>query len=207
MTEHIFNFFTVHFHFNSHPHEEDDLLLHWNIVFFHISTHILTRRMTNKDDTLDTLFNISTHILTRRMTAIVIPFMRGEDISTHILTRRMTHIFAGYGITLIFQLTSSRGGWPPEMAAFSFWSEISTHILTRRMTKRLLHGRIFFHISTHILTRRMTWPNTYLVYIISISTHILTRRMTYFFYIKLIICRYFNSHPHEEDDIFWYLSR
>ena len=58
-------------HFNSHPHEEDD----YNCVLFmqriNISTHILTKRMTELAQYQDYEEYISTHILTKRMTAIL----------------------------------------------------------------------------------------------------------------------------------------
>ena len=54
-------------------------------------------------------------------------------------------------------------------------------------------------ISTHILTKRMTrfLNTTSCAY--NISTHILTKRMTLTGY-QHVPDRYFNSHPHEEDD-------
>ncbi len=78
-------------YFNSHPHKEDDLPRKDNArIIFHISTHILTRRMTapavsacvsvlyfnshphkEDDDAVNAFYEhflISTHILTRRMT-------------------------------------------------------------------------------------------------------------------------------------------
>ena len=157
MTEHIFNFFTVHFHFNSHPHEEDDLLLHWNIVFFHISTHILTRRMTNKDDTLDTLFNISTHILTRRMTSIGSYFwISAGDFNSHPHEEDDDFSAKMNLLKYSFQLTSSRGGWQ-SLPAATLWSAIF-----------------------QLTSSRGGW---------------LTLRP------KLCLWCYFNSHPHEEDDM------
>ena len=38
--------YTSQYHFNSHPHEEDDLWGLFRCPPFHISTHILTKRMT-----------------------------------------------------------------------------------------------------------------------------------------------------------------
>ena len=55
---------------------------------------------------------------------------------------------------------------------------ISTHILTKRMTKFRLQSNQSHHISTHILTKRMTAEHNIFCYSV----------------------RYFNSHPHEEDD-------
>ena len=77
-------------HFNSHPHEEDDsIVVTLVVVFILISTHILTKRMTQMLGDLESCFGISTHILTKRMTIIGI---------SNSLTE------------LTFQLTSSRRG-------------------------------------------------------------------------------------------------
>ena len=57
-----------------------------------ISTHILTRRMTHGDRWKTGTAKISTHILTRRMTKSQHYRHIYCDISTHILTRRMTAI-------------------------------------------------------------------------------------------------------------------
>ena len=80
-------------HFNSHPHEEDDVVF---LIGRHtnegISTHILTKRMTF-GRTVDLLVRIiSTHILTKRMTTHRCSKKIQHIISTHILTKRMTAI-------------------------------------------------------------------------------------------------------------------
>ena len=77
-----------HMYFNSHPHEEDDIM------------YTCFRRERD----------ISTHILTRRMTGLRGATPPCVGISTHILTRRMTAFLNNLVIQLIFQLTSSRGG-------------------------------------------------------------------------------------------------
>ena len=76
-------------YFNSHPHKEDDLLL------FIKRCHLV----------------ISTHILTRRMTDLFLGYFSVVVISTHILTRRMTTFNLDALIDNLFQLTSSQGGW------------------------------------------------------------------------------------------------
>ena len=122
---------------------------------------------------------------------------------------------------VVFQLTSSRGGWPFLCFFYNSACNISTHILTRRMTKTFHIIAYDRYISTHILTRRMTDGNFTLFKIKIISTHILTRRMTNMLVAlfttlsfqltssrggwpkqyPLVLCtHYFNSHPHEEDD-------
>ena len=78
-------------YFNSHPHKEDDFCtLVYDPSLKIISTHILTRRMTSCRRFKRIMKCISTHILTRRMTAL------------HLRCSRSA---------LVFQLTSSQGGW------------------------------------------------------------------------------------------------
>ena len=88
-------------YFNSHPHEEDDVSYHNGVINWEISTHILTKRMTNpahyrrnivqnfnshphEEDDCNTdqrcsdHILISTHILTKRMTMTIIRNCRGK---------------------------------------------------------------------------------------------------------------------------------
>ena len=58
-----------------------------------------------------------------------------------------------------------------------------------------------FGISTHILTKRMTILLVVQIIAITISTHILTKRMTGTRQKDNRYRNYFNSHPHEEDDV------
>ena len=62
------------------------------ICMYVISTHILTKRMTNIGSTFYFHNLISTHILTKRMTTFCGIENSNQDISTHILTKRMTAI-------------------------------------------------------------------------------------------------------------------
>ena len=56
-------------YFNSPPHKKNHIATTMiNTVFFKISTHILTKRMTDGFPTFCILCVISTHILTKRMT-------------------------------------------------------------------------------------------------------------------------------------------
>ena len=58
-------------HFNSQPHEEADMIL--ALVFSAsriISTHSLTKRLTQTTGLRESLILISTHSLTKRLTAI-----------------------------------------------------------------------------------------------------------------------------------------
>ena len=121
-------------YFNSPPHKKNHIATTMiNTVFFKISTHILTKRMTDGFPTFCILCVISTHILTKRMTQLMLIFQllftfqltssrRGWRyrcwfvyftffISTHILTKRMTAFRNGNLMESIFQLTSSRRGW------------------------------------------------------------------------------------------------
>ena len=56
-----------------------------------ISTHILTKRMTELNEARKNYGSISTHILTKRMTIFNISKLCCAVISTHILTKRMTY--------------------------------------------------------------------------------------------------------------------
>ena len=98
------------YHFNSHPHEEDDTTRLRKNYALSISTHILTKRMTDMFNFLFQDRNISTHILTKRMTGNARDFNDVVDISTHILTKRMTKSLGGKSPETVFQLTSSRRG-------------------------------------------------------------------------------------------------
>ena len=122
-------------YFNSPPHKKNHIATTMiNTVFFKISTHILTKRMTDGFPTFCILCVISTHILTKRMTVSVQtpsprilyfnshPHEEDDDvsrlqpqtkevISTHILTKRMTNSVSEPLAFCVFQLTSSRRGW------------------------------------------------------------------------------------------------
>ena len=142
---------------------------------------------------------ISTHILTRRMTNRPLCCCRCLFISTHILTRRMTSTSFILSISQIFQLTSSRGGWQfmavlgDQKSGFQLtssrggWRPDNFQELVRNHFNSHPHEeddkpvriQLSWHIiSTHILTRRMTWLCDVCSVDCCISTHILTRRMT-----------------------------
>ena len=97
-------------YFNSHPHEEDDRDPIKPIPTIIISTHILTKRMTNMTAYEFDNSAISTHILTKRMTNPVTGKYDNICISTHILTKRMTLQNITLILQKLFQLTSSRRG-------------------------------------------------------------------------------------------------
>ena len=75
-------------HFNSQPHEEAD-------------AYCSTRNFDIK------YFNSQPHEEADNNACIVAAVY---DISTHSLTRRLTGSYKPYSVTIIFQLTASRGG-------------------------------------------------------------------------------------------------
>ena len=100
-------------HFNSHPHEEDDATFLRVLSNINISTHILTKRMTQQQRPLPQAYmHFNSHPHEEDDFQLVCFLPLSLDISTHILTKRMTNIC--YLSTL--------------------YSSISTHILTKRMT-------------------------------------------------------------------------
>ena len=188
-------------HFNSHPHEEDDM---GAVIRSHgrknISTHILTKRMTvphcsvrwfgttfqltssrrgwpgrRPDRRSDRYFNSHPHEEddTDRSDMSWI-----RQISTHILTKRMTHPSS------IQQVPYIHFNSPPHEE-----DDAKQHCWT-----------VECNISTHILTKRMTNCGKCTASVHGISTHILTKRMTYICAPVRYAPIYFNSHPHEEDD-------
>ena len=99
----------------------------------------------------------------------------------------------------IFQLTSSRRGWLDRITISLVGQHFNSHPHEEddRRIKRWINNGI---ISTHILTKRMTWRRMKMKIAKGISTHILTKRMTSTWSWQEERRRYFNSHPHEEDD-------
>ncbi len=75
-----------------------------------ISTHSLTRRLTNTTYTSQIYMTISTHSLTRRLTGDSSDRIFHNVISTHSLTRRLTGLFLIVFRKNLFQLTASQGG-------------------------------------------------------------------------------------------------
>ena len=144
-------------YFNSHPHKEDDIERGERSMAVIISTHILTRRMT--ESYCYVLFVVS--------------------ISTHILTRRMTTDWIQVGADLIFQLTSSQGGW---RGNFSFGSD---------------QLKLF-----QLTSSRGGWQKTMFVRLRDFNFNSHPHEEDDMFD-SSTQCRprYFNSHPHEEDDL------
>ena len=99
-------------HFNSHPHEEDDRIGDEIQHFERISTHILTKRMTFTGEVRNQLADISTHILTKRMTIFEVLTISVDTIFQLTSSRRGWPLpFTTRRLSLSFQLTSSRRGW------------------------------------------------------------------------------------------------
>ena len=213
-------------HFNSHPHEEDGqsfndfpFLLtvfqltssrrgwHWSWTGKHecncISTHILTKRMTECQymDECANKFQLTSS--RRGWQKEVFEHNCEICISTHILTKRMTVLFIPFPPQFPFQLTSSRRGWLYFASRPSCGYCISTHILTKRMTS-LCRNPAFTILTFQLTSSRRGWHNSLPVSIepVHFNSHpheeddgtdpnIWNWR------------RYFNSHPHEEDDHLW----
>ena len=173
---------------------------HINRLSHHISTHILTRRMTTHILSRCNITLISTHILTRRMTILSI-------LPRYWWTFQLTSSRGGWRQRREdserndpFQLTSSRGGWrflqtyfslrlhfnshpheEDDCHAVTISNSVSVFQLTSSRGGWRGDGWVFertYNISTHILTRRMTTAVEILCLLQRISTHILTRRMT-----------------------------
>ena len=142
--------------FNSHPHKEDDFP--WRPVhsFSHFSTHILTRRMTRRQNKQYREFCFSTHILTRRMTSNIVSIHAVIFVfNSHPHKEDDIFSFSYNAPISSFQLTSSQGGWllifPPYFRQKFFNSH--PH---KEDDEILFKIRISIDFSTHILTRRMT---------------------------------------------------
>ena len=168
-------------YFNSQPHKEADLEEFLNIRSITISTHSLTRRLTNCTVTNDRLHIISTHSLTRRLTSAdksvrwytlhfnsqphkeadvtVYGFSPSQTISTHSLTRRLT-FFQGWQEKGICHFNSQ-----PHKEADTLSSNInvcwciSTHSLTRRLTA--WYHRLLWHTPFQLTASQGGWLLTF----------------------------------------------
>ena len=165
-------------YFNSHPHEEDDRCIEHFEMSEDISTHILTKRMTPFKKIFRHWTDISTHILTKRMTVLEVVASWEKGISTHILTKRMT--FKQY---FVYSYCLYFNSHPHEeddgyLSDENYIYDISTHILTKRMTF-CCNNCSCNHILFQLTSSRRGW---------------LKRPL------RKCLRKYFNSHPHEEDD-------
>ena len=117
-------------HFNSQPHEEADLAQSYRSSGERISTHSLTKRLTQPKWICWDKKDISTHSLTKRLTFSIYTIFPEIVISTHSLTKRLT--------------------LPCPEKYLS--GTISTHSLTKRLTNPVvpavqLHG--YFNSQPH----------------------------------------------------------
>ena len=78
----------TYIYFNSHPHEEDDITF---LCYYKVTSYFNSHPHEEDDDTYTWIGDV-------------------KGISTHILTRRMTRYGETHEETYVFQLTSSRGG-------------------------------------------------------------------------------------------------
>ena len=97
-------------HFNSQPHEEADVPWLLQSLLPFISTHSLTKRLTDDATFHGIERNISTHSLTKRLTEASDKHEPWIRISTHSLTKRLTKVHFAISVHGIFQLTASRRG-------------------------------------------------------------------------------------------------
>ena len=189
----------------------------------HISTHILTKRMTNSKKEVQSVVHISTHILTKRMTMTGKSRHKERNISTHILTKRMTTASFPASPPPIFQLTSSQRGWRRIRRNFKRVSHFNSHPHKEDDASSAAMNRAAFifqltssqrgwqrdllpspiSISFQLTSSQRGWLDRYPSQFSShhISTHILTKRMTWLDIPVIVRMSYFNSHPHKEDDV------
>ena len=143
---------------------------------------------------------ISTHILTKRMTASVTTAVPSCSISTHILTKRMTAATAPKFSRLIFQLTSSRRGWPDTFVAAGGNLYFNSHPHEEDDRLRQLQDRLLRYFNSHPHEED---DNIQLSFSLLCNPFQLTssRRGWRNWTEEVSAANYFNSHPHEEDDV------
>ena len=188
-----------------------------------ISTHILTKRMTKGITVGSTVTIISTHILTKRMTQSKHGSRKWQlNFNSHPHEEDDHHPLLSYTSQYhfnshpheeddvewkmdlkeqLFQLTSSRRGWLCKPFCKFHWLFISTHILTKRMTIVNFSNVSLWYISTHILTKRMTADNLKYGYERRFQLTSSRRGWRLQSISRSLHNLYFNSHPHEEDDL------
>ena len=102
---------TVRKHFNSQPHKEADARCLFSMEYprdFNSQPHKEADRARDRTCRRE---RISTHSLTRRLTQAYAPYWVSKCISTHSLTRRLTAAASlCLSAYLAFQLTASQGG-------------------------------------------------------------------------------------------------
>ena len=124
-----------------------------------------------------------------------------RGISTHILTKRMT---TNPTITFkagTFQLTSSRRGWPNAYKRGSSCGRYFNSHPHEEDDYTSFFSNDFESISTHILTKRMTMCHAF--WIPHCIFQLTSSRRGWLALSRFLVrsIYYFNSHPHEEDDL------
>ena len=121
---------------------------------------------------------ISTHTLTWSVTCgCTVTYLNGR-ISTHTLTWSVTAKRLSMTQTAVFQLTRSRGAWPPKK----------------------LQRCNYIDFNSHAHVERDHWWSTS-VFLLKISTHTLTWSVTQSTGSWFNCTKHFNSHAHVERDI------
>ena len=132
-------------YFNSHPHEEDDVGI--ESIFLGLAIFQLTssrRGWRFYPCKSSKRSHISTHILTKRMTGSVVRYrLIKNDFNSHPHEEDDQHLSQSPFSYRIFQLTSSRRGWHSANVLCVAGGKISTHILTKRMTAILNKNNLF----------------------------------------------------------------
>ena len=144
---------------------------------------------------------ISTHSLTRRLTQVSTERKWNMRISTHSLTRRLTIIDSVFEELTTFQLTASRGGWRfPRVPTIPYLA-ISTHSLTRRLTRYwrswYVH-RWYFNSQPH---EEADDIGRYYEHVPGAFQLTASRGGWHNITVKRSWWTYFNSQPHEEADL------
>ena len=211
-------------YFNSPPHKKNHIATTMiNTVFFKISTHILTKRMTDGFPTFCILCVISTHILTKRMTVSVQtpsprilyfnshPHEEDDDvsrlqpqtkevISTHILTKRMTNSVSEPLAFCVFQLTSSRRGWQSVQRLEVPETDFNSHPHEEDDSPSSRQYQLREHFNSHPHEEDDISPTS--GSFAKIPFQLTSSRRGWLNWCLYSNCYlHFNSHPHEEDDV------
>ena len=165
-------------YFNSHPHEEDDSFLSFGKSSSPISTHILTKRMTILFRLCHRHYTISTHILTKRMTARSVISYYGWIFQLTSSRRGWPLQCSMNGLTESFQLTSSRRGWlPPTFKHITISCNFNSHPHEEDDYNDTYTDKWKKDFNSHPHEEDDQFPQM-IPRDWSISTHILTKRMT-----------------------------
>ena len=191
-------------YFNSPPHKKNHIATTMiNTVFFKISTHILTKRMTIIHSFAAPAIYISTHILTKRMTDGFPTFCILCVISTHILTKRMTtlqqlvRLSERYFNSHPHEEDDPDAAW--QSATYCYFNS-HPHEEDDAIQRGFDNQAVIFQLTS---SRRGWQPvegtlSTERAFQLTSS-----RRGWLIMVFNQLDSKYFNSHPHEEDDQAW----